>query len=207
MRPTTITVSSLSDDANGIAEDQTTAGAGDLSLDGALVAGGIATMAEAQIVSIESTGSLAGVTFTVTGTDADGRNISEDVTGPNNSTVVTTQYYKTVTQIAVDGAVGTNTEVGPLKANGGVTKSIPSNWRSREGSIALVVSGTATVTVQQTYDDVQTSTAPTWFPNSGITTKTANTEGNHDYPVRGVRLSLASWTSGDVSVTYIQADD
>lgn len=208
MRPKTLTVSSLDDDANGIAEDQTTAGADNLTLDGALVSSGTATMAEAQKISIESTGALNGITFTVTGTDADGRSITEDITGPNNETVTGSKFFKTVTNIAVDGAVGTNVEVGVLKAQGGVTKTIPSNWRQSSGSFMLVISGTATASVEHTMSDVQQSTDElTWLTNSGLSSKTATDDGNHAFPVRGVRLNLASWTSGNVSLTYTQPDN
>ena len=208
MRPKTLTVSSLDDDANGIAEDQTTAGADNLTLDGALVSSGTATMAEAQKISIESTGALNGVTFTVTGTDADGRSITEDITGPNNETVTGSKFFKTVTNIAVDGAVGTNVEVGVLKAQGGVTKTLPSNWRQSSGSYAVIIADTATVSVQHTLDDVQDhSSEPNWLTNEGISSITASDDGNHAFPIRGTRLLLASWTSGDVSMTYIQPDN
>ena len=150
-----ITTSVLDDDANGIAQDQTTGGAGDLTLNGALVTGGVATMAEAQIVAIESTGNISGVTFTVTGTDADGNTVNEAITGPNNSTVKSTYHFKTVTQIAVDGAVGTNTEVGVLAADGMVTKSVKPKWEVAD--FALTVSaelsaGTGTFGAQYTVD-------------------------------------------------------
>ena len=52
MRQKTLSTVTLTDDANGIAEDQTLGSATNFALDGALVSGGIATAAEAQIVTI-----------------------------------------------------------------------------------------------------------------------------------------------------------
>ena len=74
-----IDIAVLTNDANGIAEDQTTSGAADLSLDGALVSGGIATTTNstAQMVAIEGTGNNSGITFTITGTDPNGQAHSE----------------------------------------------------------------------------------------------------------------------------------
>ena len=53
-------------------------------------------------VTLTSTGNISGVTFTVTGTDASGSTITEDI-GPNNSTVTGSTKFLTVTQIAADG--------------------------------------------------------------------------------------------------------
>lgn len=70
--------------------------------------------------------------------------------------------------------------------------------------VGCVISATATYTVQHTFDDVQDATVtPTWFSNSGITAKTANTDGNYAFPVRAVRLNVSAST-GTVTMTLIQ---
>jgi len=204
----TLTFSDLSNDANGIAEDQTTGGAGNLVLDGALVTDGVATMGEAQIISIESAGNLSAVTFTVTGTDADGRVQVEAVTGPNAATVKTTEYFKIVTQIAVSAAVGTNVEVGPLAADGAASKTVGLDWRENPFAVGLSVTltGTATFTVQHTFNDIQDfDNELIWFDNVGISGKTANTDGNLAFPVIASRLEITAFTSGAVTFTAIQA--
>lgn len=74
-------------------------------------------------------------------------------------------------------------------------------------SIGCVVpSGTLTYKVQHTFDDVLDPTVTaTWFDHSTITGKTADQDGNYAFPVRAVRLNVTAWTSGDVSMTVIQA--
>ena len=69
-------------------------------------------------VTLTSTGNISGVTFTVTGTDASGSTITEDITGPNNNTVTGSTKFLTVTQIAADGAVATNTSAGFTATSG-----------------------------------------------------------------------------------------
>lgn len=77
--------------------------------------------------------------------------------------------------------------------------------------VGCVISSGATVsyTVQHTFDDVYALTfdasTATWFPNSGITSKTANTDGNYAFPVAGIRLNVAS-SDGTVTMTLIQAN-
>lgn len=214
MRPKTLSTVTLTDDANGIAEDQTTAGAADLSLDGALVSGGVATAAEAQIVSIEGTGNNSGITFTVTGDDADGTEQSEVVTGANNGTAVTAAFFKTVNQIAASGAVTGNVEVGWLEADGAVTRSLVTNWRSSpyNQSLFTVITGTLTYTVQHTEDAPEASytntfsTDATWRSTTGLAALTATDEGNIAFPVRAVRLIITAYTSGTTELTSIQSN-
>lgn len=101
-------------DRDGIAEAQQLVGAGDLVLDGAGVSGGsyAAGFDGGRKITLYSAGNLSARTFTVTGTDKDGAAQTENLTGPNNSTVTGTKYFQTVTQIAVNGAVGSDVEAG-----------------------------------------------------------------------------------------------
>ena len=92
-----------------IAAAQTLGGAGNMTLTGSAVNDG-SNMA--STVTLTSTGNISGVTFTVTGTDASGSAATEDITGPNNNTVTGSTAFLTVTQIAADGAVATNTSAG-----------------------------------------------------------------------------------------------
>jgi hypothetical protein len=208
MRPQTRTISALSDDDNGIAESQTPSGAGNLTLAGALVSGGVATMAHAQILTITAAANESARTFTFTGTDADGRTISEAVTGPNATTGVTTKFFKTVTQIAVDAATAGALYVGPVATSGGVTTTIVTNRLSRDFQLAIAVvvpSGTLTYTVQHTLDDVQDHTIePVWLDNSGLTGKTATDDGNVAFPITGLRNKLTAFTSGSAIMTALQ---
>ena len=68
----------------------------------------------------------------------------------------------------------------------------------------VIAGGPPTYSVQHTFDDVQdSSVTPTWFNNSGITDKVANTDGNIAFPVSAVRLNMTGGT-GSVTMTVIQ---
>lgn len=72
--------------------------------------------------------------------------------------------------------------------------------------IGCVVSGTVTYTVQHTFDDpFDLSVNPTWFdqPAAGINAKTANADGNYQFPVREIRVNATAGT-GSVAMTLIQ---
>lgn len=78
-------------------------------------------------------------------------------------------------------------------------------------SVAAVFSAGAamTYTVEHTYDDPFAATfdasTATWFPNSGLTAKTASAEGNYVLPVRAIRLRVTAYTQGSVTMKVIQA--
>jgi len=99
----------VSASTTAIAALQTLGGAGNMTLTGTSVSDG-SNMD--TTVTLTSTGNISGVTFTVTGTDASGAAQTEDITGPNNNTVTGSKKFLTVTQIAADAAVGTNTSAG-----------------------------------------------------------------------------------------------
>ena len=70
-------------DPNGIALDQQLGAAGDLTLNGAFVTAGVAILDQQRHVELESAGNISATNFTVTGTDEQGRIISETIAGPN----------------------------------------------------------------------------------------------------------------------------
>lgn len=109
-----------------VAALQTTAGAANLTL---TAGAGVTAAADAfgttrytldvpRTVSLTSTGNISGVNFTITGYDTHGQVMTQTIAGPNNNTVLTTKAFKSVTRVAVDGAVGTNTSVGTGQALG-----------------------------------------------------------------------------------------
>jgi len=69
-------------------------------------------------VTLTSGGNISGTNFTITGTDASGATVNQTIAGPNAGTVTTTQKFLTVTQIATNGAVGTNTSAGFTATSG-----------------------------------------------------------------------------------------
>lgn len=195
-------------DPDGIALSQTPGGAGDFTLNGVLVSGGVATLDAAQKVSFTSGSDESGDTYTVTGTDNDGRALIETLSGPNATTVKTTEYFKTVTQISTDGAATGAITIG--SGDEGVTQTIPTDILSNPFSLSMGVTLTSgaslTYEAQHTFHDIQDFTVnPVWFPNDGLTAKTANDDGNIAFPVTGLRLSISSFVSGTASMIAIQA--
>lgn len=78
--------------------------------------------------------------------------------------------------------------------------------------IGCVMNSTGQVyTVEHSFDytggsSTFISSNATWFPNSGITAKTTNQDGNYAFPVSAIRVqSSAGSSSGTVTLTIIQA--
>jgi hypothetical protein len=69
----------------------------------------------------------------------------------------------------------------------------------------VIVSGTATYSVEHTFDDIYDSTVtPVAFQNSGITAQTTNKDGNYAFPVRAIRLNVTAGVAPVVAMTMIQ---
>ena len=67
--------------------------------------------------------------------------------------------------------------------------------------IGCVVSGGATLTykIQHTFDGT------TWFDHATLTGQTASADGNYAFPVLQVRVTVTAFTSGSVTVVFIQS--
>lgn len=99
----------LTADVDGIAAVQLVGGAGNLTLDGVQVSGGVATLDVPRNFTLTvATTNHSARTFTVYGTDEYGASLVETLAGPNNNTVSGKKAFKTVTRVAVDGAIATN---------------------------------------------------------------------------------------------------
>lgn len=95
--------------ATGIATAQLLGAAGNLTLDGATVSGGVAVLDVPRNVTLTvATTNQSGVTFTIYGTDEYGVSMVEQITGPNNNTVQGKKAFKRVTRVAASGAIATN---------------------------------------------------------------------------------------------------
>ncbi len=89
----------------------------------------------------------------------------------------------------------------------GTSAIIPLDYTQAPFNVGIgtvLSSGSATWSVQHTFDDVQDSTVtPVWFNNSGINAVTANTDGNYAFPIRAIRLNVTLGT-GTVYMIAIQ---
>lgn len=213
MRNLVANITELSNDANGVFVDQTTAGAADLDLDGALVVDGVAVFLQAQKISIEGTGNNSGVDATITGTDADGTVISEVLTLANNGTATSVLYYKTITSISVDGALTGNIEGGPLATNGAVSRSLRVNGQQPNFKVdyILLIDGSLTASVQYTLDqpedeyDISYSASADWRAVDSLSALSASAVSNSFYKVQAARLLISAYTSGTAKLTIGQS--
>lgn len=216
MRPVLIDFGVLTNDPNGICEDQTTAGAGSLTLDGALVSDGVATAAHAQIVVVEGAGDNSGIDFTITGTDANSNAVSETIDGANNGKAKTTKHFLTVTGVSADGAVTGNVEVGWEAADGAVSQSIPMDVKQTPFNTSLffdLTAGTMTVSAQYTeygpFDSYTNSFDhdATWREATGLSGETADKVTNVAFPVQAIRfLQSVGSATGAATCRVIQGN-
>jgi len=213
MRNLVANFTALSDDANGAFVDQTRATAGSLTLNGALVTDGVAVFAQAQKLSIEGTGNNSGITFTITGTDADGTVVSEVLTGANNGTATSVLYYKTVTSVVASAAITGNVEGGPLSTNGAVSRSLRVNGQQEDFKIGLfvLIDGTLTCSAQYAYEqpedtyDISYSASADWRAVDSLSAISASAVSNLFYKTNAVRLLVSAYTSGTVRLTATQS--
>lgn len=94
-----------------IAASQSPGGAGLVTINGSAVTAGVATITPQPVV-ITSAGNDSGITFTVTGTDANGTPISEVVTGSNGATASSINQFATITSVRVSGATAAAITIG-----------------------------------------------------------------------------------------------
>ena len=144
---------------------------------------------------------LAGVTFTIVGTDADGAPKTETgLVGPASaSTVTSTGYFKTVTSIQPSATMGALVVSVGIAAPS-LSPTIALDWRSIVGAMHQVeVSGTINFTVQETVEKLFGAAADTlsWGAlSSGLSSKTATTTAQGLLGGNGARILVNSVTNG-----------
>lgn len=72
----------------------------------------------------------------------------------------------------------------------------------------VVVTGTATYTVQHTFDDPFaagfTPASATWFSHENLVNQTTSQDGNYAFPVRAIRVNQTAG-AGSTAATFVQA--
>lgn len=200
-------------DRDGICQSQTPSGAGNLTINGALASGGVATLGEMTAPTVYGGSDESGKTFTFTGTDRYGFPVtSAATTGPTaGATVTCATSFKTVTQVAVSAATTGAIEVGVTGT--GISRAIPMDIHQNGFSVSLGVDITGTIdfTVQHTFDDPFAATynpyasTAKWFDHSTIAADTADVDGNYAFPCRAIRLKVNSSSGGTAVLTIIQS--
>lgn len=148
-------------------------------------------------------GTLAGVTFTIVGTDCDGNALTESgITGPaSNSTVTSTKYFKTVATIQPSATMG-GLVVSVGTAAPSLSQTVPLDGRSISPAFHDVdVSGTVNFTVLETFENVYSANPSTLDFSSyttGLSAKTATTGAAGQVPAQAARILINSVTNGAV---------
>ena len=159
-------------------------------------------------VTIYSTANISGVVFTLTGTDAEGRTISEDLTGGNASpTVTSVKYYATLTSVVKkSGAGGADAFTVGWTALAH-TPIFPTNTFGTVGpTLGVVIGGTVTYSGMQANGDVFTLPSDTLYfvAITGMAGASADAYVTSVAGTTGLRVHVASHTSGTLALTYSQ---
>jgi hypothetical protein len=206
MRPVILSRALVAGAAGAICASQTTAGAGNLLINGTLAAGGVATLDVQRNIGITSGGNDAAVVFTVTGTDQQGRVISETITGVSTNTVSSVLNYLTITSIAASAAVANAVTVDTL-GTGSSTELVTDKYIAPFSvSINVNVTGTLNYTVQYTFDDVFAKPGGpfNWTAVAALTAQTTTQNSSLSQPVSALRLVTNSG-AGTGQIEIIQA--
>jgi hypothetical protein len=199
-------------DADGIAESQAVVvgTTPNLVLNGALCVLGTAAQFDigdaysAGVVGVrllfDSAGDINTNVFTITGKDQDGNSVTETVTGVTTTAVSTVKYYSQVTAITASIDTTSNVFVGTV-TGALVSKTVPVNRLSDQPAAVAVsgLSGTCQFDLEQTFDDMRTTTGDSaaWFVVS-----TAGTDASTDIATlaaagaTAVRCKFDSYTNG-----------
>lgn len=192
----------------GIALSQTLGAAGALTLNGALVSAGIATLSPARRVGITSAANDSGITWTITGTNGSTNLQSETIAGGSFGAAQSNFDYLTVTSIVGSGATAGAVTAGTTSV--GSTRwliSTPEVTPFNVGIGLIFLSGTASVTVEHTYDDPNRLPANVTYPYpfahpilAGIT---STTDGGYSEVIVAYRATMTG--VGSVRMASIQA--
>lgn len=160
----------------------------------------------------------SGKTALLVGTDANGNAITETLALPGvSATVTSTKYFKTLTSVTPSATIGADTmDIGWSAVS--ISPVIPLDHKSANAAYVYAdISGTINFTGEETPSDVQpdapfsTSSAypadsASWWPMSGMTSKTADTASSCTIGAQGFRFKTNTVTNGaTVTVTIIQA--
>jgi len=88
----------------------------------------------------------------------------------------------------------------------GISPVLPLDFRAQIFNVGFgcVITGTATYSVQHTFDDIYNpAITPTWFNNATVSAVSTNQDGNYAFPVSAIRLNVTAST-GSVTINILQ---
>jgi len=87
----------------------------------------------------------------------------------------------------------------------GTSPILPMDYRSQVFNVGFgcEVTGSATYTVQHTFDDIyNTAITPVWFNHAFVAGATTNMDGNYAFPIAAMRLNITAGT-GSVTINIL----
>jgi len=205
MRPISFTRSQPAASGTSVAAAQLLNASGVITLNGALVSGGVATLTVPAVLTVFSEKS-ATVNFVVTGTAPNGASQTETLAVTASGTVTGSLSFATVTSVAASAPTSATISLG----NGvpGYTAWIPLDiyTPNQVTNISNKVSGTVNYSVEYTNEDpfntgIQQLAVP--HPNASLTAATGDETQFTTTLMRAVRLKINSG-SGSVRFTCVQ---
>lgn len=208
MRPVVVVVGPLTAGvANNIATSQTPGAAGNLTLNGSLVTGGVAILPVPRRILITTTDTTH--SFTITGTSPTGTLLTETVTNAGTS-IQSNLDYATVTSIRISGGASAAVTVGTNGvASSGYVRT--DDYAPAPVTVQCTATGTVNYTVQQSMDDPNSPTNPvaasamTWLSSADTNAvgATGSIMTNFTFAPAFIRILLNSGT-GTVTATVTQ---
>ena len=163
---------------------------------------------------------LAGITFTIIGTDGGSNPVQESLVGPASGAVVaTSRQFKTIVSIQPSATMGAGAGALTL-AVGILANEATTAWVNLENTttspmIFVHVTGTINYTVLQTpaniFDDYTQNVNDSEFylnlgaPITDLTNKTTDTLANGNPSCRAVLLRVNSFTAGATITFYVNS--
>ena len=92
------------DDNDGIAASQSVGSATTMTINGALASSGAVSLNTPKFVSIKSAGNDSSRNFAIVGTSDGSTSLTENITGSNAGTTISTNAFKTIASITTNGA-------------------------------------------------------------------------------------------------------
>lgn len=193
--------------ATNILAAVTPGAAGALTLDGALISGGVLPQQTlAYILLLTTSAADQAKTITITGTNADNAAQTETINLPNATTGYTTKAFRSISSITVSAALIGTLSIGTANAGSpsALSPTMPLDVYSQYTTLAADVSGTINFTLQKCYEMMNRGETPNWV--------TAQAAGAIDVqtlitgPVSGVRIQVNSYTNtATIAMSVLQS--
>lgn len=196
MKPKRVSFTLATQAANNIATSQTPGAAGALTLNGALCSGGVLPdLSLGYIIGIGCAGADAGRTFTVTGTDQNGKAQTETIAGANIGTTASTKFWRSISSITVDAATAGAIVVGTVNTTlSAATSTYCVDMYETYTSVTADIGGTINFTLQKCSERPTAGETPNWRTLQAA--GTVDVEALQTGAIGAVRAQINSYTNG-----------